>query len=89
MANEQRPLLQAAACAARDMAEPFCMPNPQLTAEQREALFEPLFASTKTELERLSGGDSQVLWAVRRKLTKELGYLERGSPPGTRRIKAT
>ena len=56
------------------------MANPRLTAEQRETLFEPLFASTKAELERLSVGDPQVLWALRRKLTKELGYLERSDP---------
>jgi hypothetical protein len=56
------------------------MPNPRLTEEQRDKLFEPLFASTKAELERLSGGDPQVLWALRRKLTKELGYLERSDP---------
>lgn len=56
------------------------MANPQLTAEQRDNLFEPLFANTVAELERLSDGDPQILWALRRKLTKELGYLERSDP---------
>ena len=56
------------------------MPNPILTKDQRELLFKPLFEQTKTELERLSDGNSNVLWALRRKLAKELTYLERGNP---------
>src|SRR5437016_4824155 len=63
------------------------MANPQLTAKQRENLFEPVFASTQAELERLSGSDPQVLWALRRKLTKELIYLERGDPQKRRTLK--
>ena len=56
------------------------MPNPQLTSTQRAELFEPLFDQTILEMERLSNGDPDVLWALRRKLAKELTYLERGSP---------
>jgi hypothetical protein len=56
------------------------MSTPRLTDAQRAELFEPLFASARAELDRLSGGDPRVLWALRRKLTKELIYLERGTP---------
>lgn len=56
------------------------MSTPRLTDAQRLELFEPLFAVTRAELERLSSGDPRLLWALRRKLTKELIYLERGSP---------
>jgi len=54
--------------------------TPQLTKEQRENLFAPLFTQTQAELERLSGGDEKTLWALRRKLAKELMYLERSTP---------
>jgi hypothetical protein len=56
------------------------MSTPRLTDAQRQELFEPLFAVARAELERLSAGDPRVLWALRRKLTKELIYLERGTP---------
>jgi hypothetical protein len=59
------------------------MANPQLTKIQREMLFKPLFGHVKAELERLSSGDEAILWALRRKLAKELTYLER-DPPGKR-----
>lgn len=61
------------------------MPNPRLTDEQRETLFRPLFEKIKAELERLSGGDPKVLWALRRKLAKELIYLEKGTPAERRK----
>ena len=64
------------------------MPNPQLTKEQRNSLFVPLFNQIKADLERLSGGDPRLLWALRRKLTKELGYLERGTPAERNKLKA-
>jgi hypothetical protein len=63
------------------------MANPRLTSEQRETLFEPLLASTKSELERLSGGDARVLWALTRKLSKELIYMERGTPQARTALK--
>jgi len=56
------------------------MSTPRLTDVQRAELFEPLFATTRAELDRLSADDPRVLWALRRKLTKELIYLERGTP---------
>lgn len=64
------------------------MPNPQLTDDQRKALFRPLFELVRKELDRLSNGDPRVLWALRRKLTKELGYLERGTPALRKALKA-
>ena len=64
------------------------MPNQQLTAEQRDSLFTPLFRRTKEELERLSAGDQRILWALRRKLAKELVYLERSSPAARTKLKA-
>ena len=64
------------------------MANPQLTVRQREDLFAPFFKKTKEELERLSGGDADLLFALRRKLAKDLGYLERGVPMFRRKLKA-
>jgi hypothetical protein len=63
------------------------MPNPQLTSEQRQTLFAPLFLRTKEELERLSGGDPRIQWALRRKLAKELVYLERSTPAARTKLK--
>jgi hypothetical protein len=63
------------------------MANPQLTDEQRKSLFLPLFAHIKEELVRLSNGDNKLLWALRRKLTKELGYLERSNPTARNKLK--
>lgn len=59
------------------------MSNPQLTKEQRALLFAPLFERVRAELEALSEGDARLMWALRRKLAKELVYIER-SPPATR-----
>lgn len=56
------------------------MPNRQLTDSEREALFAPLIAEVRERLESLSGGDPALLWALRRKLAKELSYDERGKP---------
>lgn len=63
------------------------MPNPQLSPQQREQLFAPLFAYVRQELDRLAGGDPKLLWALRRKLAKELVYLERGKPSQRKRLK--
>jgi hypothetical protein len=64
------------------------MANPQLTNEQREKLFKPLFDLVRAELQRLSDGDANLLWALRRKLAKELVYLERGTPAHRNKLKA-
>ena len=64
------------------------MANPRLTKEQRDGLFAPLFARLKADLVALSAGDDRVLWALRRKLTKELMHLERNTPAARNKLKA-
>jgi hypothetical protein len=64
------------------------MPNPQLTPVQREKLFAPLFNRVLRELADTSCGDVRLHWALRRKLAKELTYLERGTPTHRKRLKA-
>lgn len=63
------------------------MSSPRLTPQQRDELFKPLFEIVKGELDRLSDGDLKVLWSLRRKLAKELMYLERGRPMDRRKLK--
>jgi hypothetical protein len=63
------------------------MANPLLSKSQRELLFTPLFEQTKAELHKLANGDEKVLWALRRKLAKELTYLERDTPAKRTRLK--
>jgi ribosomal protein L44E len=64
------------------------MPNRQLTSTELSTLFYPLFADVKETLEELSGGDRELLFALRRKLSKELSYLERGKPMERKLLKA-
>jgi len=64
------------------------MPNPQLTKNQRTEMFDPLFEWIKEQLKQLSGNDPDLLFALRRKLYKELSYLERGCPMSRKRVKA-
>src|SRR5690242_18976336 len=64
------------------------MPNRTLTQEELRGLFGPLFADVKSKLDTLSGGDPALLFALRRKLKKELEYLERGKPMERRVLKA-
>ena len=56
------------------------MPNRMLTDEERKTLFQPLIAEVRDRLEKLSAGDEGLLWALRRKLYKELTYDERNKP---------
>jgi hypothetical protein len=65
------------------------MPNPQLNEVQRKELFAPLLESVKEKLVQLSGNDPDLLFALRRKLAKELTYLERGGPMLRRKLKAS
>jgi hypothetical protein len=62
-------------------------PGPRLTAEQAEKMFQPIFARIIADLEATSGGNSKLLWALRRKLAKELTYLERGTPTRRKKLK--
>jgi hypothetical protein len=61
--------------------------NPRLTKEQREQLFVPLLDRVKADLKQASGGDPHVLWALCRKLAKELLYLERSTPAARKKLK--
>jgi ribosomal protein L44E len=56
------------------------MPNRRLTKEELEKLAYPLLVEVRGKLQTLSGGDTELLWALRRKITKELGYDERNKP---------
>ena len=56
------------------------MPNRQLTSTELESLARPLLKQIRGTLEEMSAGDQQLLWALRRKVAKELIYDERGKP---------
>ena len=61
--------------------------NRTLTQEELERLFNPLFHDMTTRIDSLADGDKELVWALRRKLSKELQYLERGKPMLRRAIK--
>lgn len=63
------------------------MPNRQLTTDELETKFRPLLARVADYLARLSEGDDALQRALRRKLSKELSYLERGKPSHRKRLK--
>jgi|SRR2546426_12124017 len=65
------------------------MPNRQLTTEELKILFAPLLEDVRGKLKSLSGGDAALLFALRRKLAKELSYDERGKPMHRKLLKAT
>ena len=56
------------------------MANRQLTQEELVQMFRPILEEVRARLRDASGGDPQLLWALRRKLAKELTYDERGKP---------
>lgn len=56
------------------------MPNRRLSNEELQSLARPMLSEVRARLEVLSAGDSDLLWALRRKLYKELIYDERGKP---------
>lgn len=63
------------------------MPNRQLTKTEIQDLFQPLYQLVTSQLQESSRSDSELLWALRRKLAKSLVYDERGTPMHRRRIK--
>lgn len=63
------------------------MPNRNLSPTELRDLFAPLFADVRAKMDAASGGDAQLLWALRRKLAKELSYLERGKPMERKALK--
>jgi ribosomal protein L44E len=64
------------------------MGNRQLTPSELEGLFAPLLSGVRERLQHLSGEDAELLWALRRKLAKELSYDERGKPMHRKLLKA-
>ena len=56
------------------------MPNRQLSKTEIQDLFQPLYQLVTSRLQESSRGDSELLWALRRKLAKSLVYDERGTP---------
>jgi len=62
--------------------------NRQLSSDELTRLFAPLFAEVRGRIEAVGEGDEGLCWALRRKLAKELTYLERGKPMHRRALKA-
>jgi DNA repair exonuclease SbcCD ATPase subunit len=63
------------------------MPNRQLTREELQ-MANDLLAEIRARLDTLAGGDANLLFAYRRKVSKELGYDERSKPMLRRKLKA-
>ena len=61
--------------------------NRTLTKVELSKLFAPLFDDVLAALNQASNNDPELLFALRRKLSKELEYLERGKPMQRRAIK--
>lgn len=64
------------------------MPNRQLTAVELQEVFRPILQEVRARLRDASGDDDALHWALRRKLTKELMYDERGKPMHRVKLKA-
>lgn len=63
------------------------MPNRQLTSIELEKTFAPFMRGVRDLLLALSRGDDALQWALRRKLSKELQFDERGKPGHRRKLK--
>ncbi|MEQ1905715.1 MAG: hypothetical protein ABL888_16120 [Pirellulaceae bacterium] len=63
------------------------MPNPKLSEEQRNTLFAPLIREVRALMADAADGDTEIYWALRRKLYKELSYDERGKPSRRKALK--
>lgn len=64
------------------------MTNRRLTQVELSTLFAPLLADVREKLLTLSLDDQSLLWALRRKLAKELVYDERSKPMQRKAVKA-
>jgi ribosomal protein L44E len=64
------------------------MANRNLTAAEL-VIANELLAETRSRLSELSAGDPELLFALRRKVFKELTYDERGKPMQRRALKQT
>jgi hypothetical protein len=62
------------------------MANKRLSAEDLVSANE-LLAYIRKRLDELGGGDRELRFAFNRKITKELGYDERGKPMVRRKLK--
>lgn len=62
------------------------MPNRQLNSDELEKA-NALLNQIRTDIEILSGGDKELLFAYRRKIYKELTYDERSKPSVRRKLK--
>jgi len=65
------------------------MGNRRLTESELANLANPLVQMVRAQLKELSSDDNSLLWALRRKLAKELLYDERGKPMQRKLLKAT
>ena len=63
------------------------MTNPMLSESDREHLFKPLFEEIVRMIIEAADGDEDRLWALRRKIAKELNYLERSRPADRTKLK--
>ena len=64
------------------------MPNKRLTTTELQQAAR-ILARVKAALSRAAAGDSDLAWALRRKVYKELIHDERGKPAHRRKLKAT
>ena len=62
------------------------MPTRKLN-EQELATTNSLLEDVRRSIEKLSGDDPDLRFAIRRKIAKELGYDERGKPSQRKRLK--
>jgi hypothetical protein len=56
------------------------MSHRKLTVEELAQMANPLLKQVREMLDAYGDGDADLLWALRRKLAKELIYDERGKP---------
>ena len=63
------------------------MPNRMLTSDELD-LANKLLEDIRQRLEKLANGNAELLFAYRRKIAKELGYDERGTPAHRNKLKA-
>lgn len=63
------------------------MSTRKLTTTELESLFYPMIEDVRAKLKDLSSGDAELLFALRRKLAKELNYDERGKTSVRNKLK--
>jgi ribosomal protein L44E len=63
------------------------MANRLLTEDEIKSVFTPLIKLVRDELVVKANGDDNLLWALRRKLAKELVYDERDKPMVRKKLK--